>query len=97
MGKSFDIVGYTFKGASYCPEHIVEAVTSTEEYDGWALADRITMPVEDNLNEIAAAFGIDRQDESSFDSDEFPKVIFRDQLNDSLYCDNDYVPLGEGA
>lgn len=85
MAHSTDIVGYVFKADTYCPDHVEDAVTSTEAYDGWKLVEPVTMPTEDSLNEIAAAFQIDRYDESSFDSDEFPKVIFRDQA-EGFYC-----------
>lgn len=81
MAHSSDIVGYTFRADNYCPEHIEDVLTATEEYDGWKLAESVTMATEDNLNEIAAHFGINRQDESSFGSDEFPKVIYRDQAD----------------
>ena len=92
MAKSTDIVGYMFRAAIYCPNHIVDAITDTEDFDGWKLSEAIRMDVEDNLNEIAAAFGYNRQDESSFDSEDFPKVIFRDQAEDT-YCETDGEPL----
>lgn len=92
MAKSSDIVGYEFRVERYCPEHIVAAVTATPEFDGWALAEGVDMPVEANLNEIAAAFGIDRMDERTFDSDEFPKVVFRDQA-DNYTCATCGEPL----
>lgn len=72
---------YTFMADTYCPEHIVGVVTSRPEFEGWGLAAGITMPVEKNLDEIAAAFGFDRSDERTFDGDEFPKVAFADQLD----------------
>ena len=65
------IVGYSFRADIYCPEHIVPAL------------GRGTMPAyaaEEELDAIAAETGIDRGDESSFDSDDFPKVAFRDQV-----------------
>lgn len=85
MAHATDIVGYVFKADTYCREHIMPAVMATKKYDGWELAKGVTMPVEQDLDEIAYAFQIDRQDESSFDADEFPKVIFRDQAEDT-YC-----------
>lgn len=93
MAKSSDIVGYTFQSELYCPEHIVAAVTATPEFEGWGLAAGVDMPVEANLSEIAAHFQIDRMDESSFDSAEFPKVVFRDQADGST-CDTCGEPLG---
>lgn len=76
-----DIVGYTFAADIFCPRHIIAALPTGDggAYDGWALAPGVRMTAEDNLSEIAYAFQIDRQDEATFDSDEFPKVIFSDQ------------------
>ena len=89
MTKAWDIVGYTFQADTYCPDCIIGALPTGEgqAYDGWALAPGADpMSTEDNLNEIAAAFQIDRQDERSFDSGDFPKVIFSSQIQDAEYC-----------
>lgn len=85
MPRPDDIVGYVYKADTYCPDHIVGRLPTgpSEDFDGWALAHGVTMSVEDNLDEIAAAFGIDREDEYSFDSDYFPKVVFRDIAEDT--------------
>jgi hypothetical protein len=90
MAKAYDIVGYTFNADTYCPNCIIDQLPTGEgeEYDGWALAKGARMSVEDNLNEIATAFQIDRQDERSFDSAYFPKVIFSSQIEDAEYCAN---------
>lgn len=93
-----DIVGYTFNADTYCREHIVGALPTGEgeAFDGWALAQGVRMSTEDNLSQIAYAFGIDRDDESSFDSSEFPKVIFADQAWDGEdYCAVCLRPLVE--
>lgn len=83
MARTDDIVGYTFKADLYCPDHVIGQlpVGPSEDFDGWALAHGVSMSAEENLDEIAAAFGIDRGDEYSFDSDYFPKVVFRDSLD----------------
>lgn len=83
------IVGYTFQAENYCPGCIVDQLPTGpgQPYDGWALAPGVSMPVEANLNEIAYAFGIDRGDETTFDSGDFPKVIFSSQLEDTEYCE----------
>ena len=91
-----DIVGYTFQADTYCPEHVIDALPTGEgeAFDGWALAPGADpMSTEDNLSEIASAFGIDRQDEHTFDTDYFPKVIFADQAEDSrcATCDEPLV------
>jgi hypothetical protein len=86
--KAYDIVGYTFNADQYCPACITEMlpVGEGEAYDGWRLASGVRMTTEGNLDEIAYAFGIDRMDESSYDSSEFPKVIFASQIEDDEYC-----------
>ena len=75
--KAWEVVGYTYRADNYCPEHIIQQLPTGEgeAFDGWKLAEGVQMSTEDNLNEIAAAFGIIREDESSFDSGYFPKVI----------------------
>lgn len=81
--RATEIAAYTFATEIYCPSCIVKALPTGEgeAYDGWGLAAGVTMSPEDNLNEIAHAFGIDRGDEHSFDSGDFPKVVFADGLD----------------
>lgn len=85
MARFDDVVGYVFKADTYCPEHVVGRLPTgpSEDFDGWALAHGVMMTTEENLDEIAAAFGIDRHDEYSFDSDHFPKIIFRDAAEET--------------
>lgn len=86
--KARDIVGYTFQADTYCPGCIIDQLPTGhgQLYDGWALAPGVRMHPEDNLTEIAYAFGIDRDDETTFDSGDFPKVIFSSQLEDTEHC-----------
>lgn len=87
--KSWEIVGYTFQTDVYCwGDCVIRALPTGEgePYDGWALADGVRMSTEDNLDELALAFGIDRNDEHSFDSGDFPKVIFADSVQDDERC-----------
>lgn len=79
---------YVFQADLYCPGCIVGRLPTGpgEAFDGWALGAGVVMPVEANLNEIAVAFGIDRDDESTFDSDEFPKVTFGHELESRDRC-----------
>lgn len=90
MTRATDIVGYTFKADTYCPDCIIGVLPTGDgqEFEGWALATDVRMSVENNLNEIAAAFQIDRMDERSFDSSEFPKVIFSSQVEQPERCSN---------
>lgn len=89
MSRPDDIVGYTYRADNYCPGCIEGQLPTGpgETFDGWALARDVTMTPEDNLDEIAAHFGIDRRDETTYDSAEFPKVIFRDQADDTTCGD----------
>lgn len=81
MAYPFDIVGYTYQADIYCPDHIVQQI------DGEAPVDDIGGAVEEKLDYIAGAFGFDREDERTFDSGDFPKVVFRDQLDGAIdYC-----------
>ena len=78
-----DIVGYTFNGQNYFPEAIIGAMPfgKGEAFDGWGLGEGIDIPVEVNLTDLAWSFGFDREDETSYDSSEFPKVIFASQID----------------
>lgn len=86
MVKAWTVVGYVFKAAVFCPTCIIKVLPTGhgDPYDGWAT--NLPMSTEDNLNEIAIAFGIDRQNEYSFDTDDFPKVIFSSD-NEGETCD----------
>ncbi|QQO39279.1 hypothetical protein SEA_RUDY_97 [Microbacterium phage Rudy] len=88
----FDIVGYTYKAQQYTPEGVIAALATGpgQDFDGWALGDGVNMSVEDNLNELAAAFGIDRADETSFDTDYFPKVVLRINVEDDEHFENEH-------
>lgn len=76
--KSHDIVGYTYKADNYLPETLIELMIS----NGTASPGARGMSAEDVLDQIAATNGIDREDEYSFDTDDFPKVIFVDQITE---------------
>lgn len=93
--KSWDIVGYTYNADNYCDgECVVKAVTSGPTYDGWALAPGAQPEsTEQQLDVIAAAFTIDRTDEHSFDSGDFPKVILADMVEDGERCGGCGGPL----
>lgn len=96
MTRPDDLVGYTYRADNYCGADIAEALAN----HGFAVTPgEMGNPdaVEVMLNELAtgvgkyaplpAPFPIDRDDEASFDSDEFPKVLLRDQAEDAV-CAN---------
>lgn len=96
MARSDDIVAYQYRAALYCSRDILGAMPFGPggDFDGWALAvGADPMTTEENLSEIAMAFGIERFDERSFDSGDFPKVVFRDQITDDDHCDVCGCPL----
>jgi len=76
-----DIVGYIYKADLVCPPCILGLVqmSHAEHFDA-----------EQGLDAIARFFGINREDESSFDSGDFPKVIFGDQVHDTCTRENGY-------
>jgi hypothetical protein len=82
------IVAYTFRADTYAPSAILAALPTGdgEDYDGWGYPEsampRTNAAVEESLNELALAFGINRSDEYTFDSDTFPKVVFAHQVDD---------------
>jgi len=81
--KAWEVVGYTYAAETLCPACTLAGLPTGEgeTFDGWHDATE-DQSVEDNLTELAAAFGIDREDECTFDSDEFPKVIFSSDSED---------------
>ena len=80
---------YTYRAGLYCPACLIEAM----------IADRIAapaardMPTDDVLDQCAGALGIDRDDETGFDSDEFPKAVFLDWLTPDDTCTRCHEPL----
>lgn len=80
----WDIAGYTFRADEYCPDHIVE------QLDGQAPVP--ANEAEDKLDYLGVMLGINREDERSYDSGDFPKVIFADQVHDVCTAGNDYQP-----
>ncbi|BDZ52795.1 hypothetical protein GCM10025867_50360 (plasmid) [Frondihabitans sucicola] len=77
-----DIVGYTYKAENFTPERLVEELIVRGELAPAARG----MTVEEALDQLAAVDGIDREDEFSFDSDDFPKVIFESQVTEDDYA-----------
>ena len=83
--KSDAIVGYDFNAAHWCPTHLIEALIQRGRLSPGARG----MREEDALDQLAAVEGVDREDEHSFDSGDFPKVILSIQLGDGETCDWD--------
>jgi len=78
------IVGYTYAADNYCESCLVELlfnnpVMPTDKVDSW-------LSTEDGLNNIAKILGIDRNDENTFDSGHFPKVIIDQMIDTNDRC-----------
>lgn len=86
MRKAWEITGYTYRADIWCPQCI-----QTEMF-GHGI-ERDTNP-EQMFDRVAHAMFINRQDEHSFDSDEFPKVIFSSD-DDGLTCGGCYKPISD--
>lgn len=63
-------IAYTYRADVYCPGCILEVLHLGER------GQAPVQSVESELDAIASERGIDRYDEWSFDSGEFPKVVF---------------------
>lgn len=72
-----DIVAYTYQAEMLCPRCVIGALDSTGILDASAYDD-----AEATLTHIALQSDINRSDERLFDSGDFPKVVFADQVED---------------
>jgi hypothetical protein len=77
--KDFDVAGYTYNAENYCSGCIIEAFSGIPENIGWEWS------VEGVLDVIAAVMKVNRDDENSFDSSEFPKRIMCDSATNAAY------------
>lgn len=76
VGPTRDIAGYTYRADSYKPDELVELLIA----EGRLAPGARGMDADEALDQLAAVEGIDREDEYTFDSDDFPKVVLRSQL-----------------
>lgn len=76
-----EVVAYVFRADIFCPACIVSQLP--RDVLSPAASD---MRVEDLLDQVAAYVGIDRYDEHTYDSEEFPKVIFSHMVDSSDNC-----------
>lgn len=74
-GPFGQIAGYTYLAEEYTPDQLHAAYVERWVDEGACSPAARDMGMEDILNQRAAAEGINRDDEYSFDSDDFPKVI----------------------
>lgn len=90
--RSDDIVGYTYNADVYCDDCIREIAKRGTLAAGSATMWADCGTAEEILTEWALLIGLDRMYEWSFDSGDFPKVIFADQVHDGCSADNGYEP-----
>ena len=82
MAHSTDIVGHTYDAGSYCTRCVVHTLVARGELSPAAY----DMPADEALRQGAEGAGIDWADERTFDSGEWPKVVFRGMLEDDEQC-----------
>jgi hypothetical protein len=78
--KAFDIVAYTYEAEILCPACLIGRLVHEGKVPD------VDDPAETVLDIHAAFEHVDRQDESTFDSDDFPKVVFASQVEDGESC-----------
>ena len=90
---TWTIVGYQFQADLYCGRCAIDALLGTEDAARYWVAGH--GDVENIFDNLARARRIDREDEYSFDSDDFPKVVFYgDVLEDGENCGTCGCELG---
>lgn len=87
------IAGYTYCADTFCPLCICEQVE--DRFESEERAQRLRRPVqwrrayespETFLDRAAELRGIDRYDEHTYDSGDFPKVVFSTQIDGIEHC-----------
>jgi hypothetical protein len=91
-----DIVGYGYNADIVCDDHMREIAIAAAQRAGDATAWGDTGSAEDAIRTWAALVGVDYTDEESYDSGDFPKVIFADWAHNGCTADNGY-PSGTCA
>ena len=76
--RGADFAGYTYEAENYRADALVELLIR----EGRLAPGARGTGAEEALNQLAGGEGVDRDDEFSFDSDDFPKTIRVEQLTD---------------
>jgi hypothetical protein len=76
------IVGYTYRADNLHPDCLISTMVATRELSPAAR----DMSAEDVLDQHAGANAIDREDERSFDSGDFPKPFTAEQATEDEAC-----------
>lgn len=78
------ICAYTYQADLYCGPCATILTAENNNFDFDKLDPEIS--AEETLDKIALELGIDRMVEYKFDSGEFPKIAFREFLNENDQC-----------
>lgn len=81
MRNSERVAAYQYQADLFCPACIREVIMEGDLAGDVRPVGFLTIG-EDALDSFAADLGVDRSNESSFDSDYFPKVVYGDQLSE---------------
>lgn len=73
---TYSIVGYTYQADNFAPDSLIEHMIVAGELSPGARG----MGAEAALDQLANGEGVNREDERTFDSGDFPKVIFEDRI-----------------
>jgi hypothetical protein len=84
MNTEATVVGYGYKASHRCPSCTVRRVLRDMVIEGHGLS----YVASEALERLAITRGFDWMDETSFDMDDFPKVVFRFQVEDGETCDD---------
>jgi hypothetical protein len=90
--RSDEVAAYTYRADIDCPDCLIAGMIDAGDAGDAAPAAR-DMPAEDVLDQCAEAAAIDRTDETSFDSSEFPKVVLLDQIREGDTCRRCHAPF----
>lgn len=75
-GPDENIAGYTYRADNHRPEALVEILIR----EGRLAPGARGMDPDAALDQLAGVEGVDREDETAFDSGDFPKIVRADQL-----------------
>jgi hypothetical protein len=77
-----EIAAYLYRADLHCPACVIEAMIARRDASPAAR----DMPTEAVFDQCAETLAIDRHDETSFDSSEFPKVVPRADVAEGDRC-----------
>lgn len=92
MSYASKVIGYAFQGDNYCPNCILVALYQAyndepqSQHEMNKVTDVVNDTTEVNLDHMAIAIDIDRYNEATFNSFDFPKVLFSTNDNPEETC-----------